>query len=439
MALEPTEEKVSAFEKQSDVIWSGLDELVSQGIIYEHQAEAVKCLRRELYNPPEGHAHLRNVSLAVLPTGTGKTGVAILAAYACRARRVLVITPSLAISKQLLTQFRPVDDKKLNPLRNVPFILKRGIFNKAKERELWAPINSKCVLNKTELLKAQDDRCELVIANAHKFGDGKRGFDINEFDTEYFSLVIVDEAHHYPAVTWENIVNHFKSTKIIFLTATPWNKNEYILMEKPPCYTLNRKTAVEKGVIRPIQFDDFETQHLAFGEPDVGPETKQRNAEILTVLLEVKNAIQRHDMNDPRPEHRHKAMILAKNKEEAHTIAIIWNERVQFGECETFVEGDEPNIVDKFKHPGSEIKVLVVIFRLTEGFDCPNVSVVAILRNVNKKSRVYFAQFVGRAVRKLHRDDPVVATVLSHTVHNQRPNFETFEDLAEEDPDDNEE
>ena len=69
-----------------------------------------------LYTPPINytlHAHAtagaeqgdteRNVSLVVLPTGAGKSGVAV---YACAAEKVLVITPSAAISKQLLTQFR---------------------------------------------------------------------------------------------------------------------------------------------------------------------------------------------------------------------------------------------------------------------------------------------------------------------------------------------
>ena len=75
---------------------------------------------------------------------------------------------------------------------------------------------------------------------------------------------------------------------------------------------------------------------------------------------------------------------------------------------------------------GRNTRVLVVIYRLTEGFDYKEVSVVAILRNVNKKSRVYFAQFVGRAVRKLHKDDPVIATVISSTHYRQRIHFDAF-------------
>ena len=72
--------------------------------------------------PTEGD--YRNVSLVVLPTGTGKTGVGVMAAYVCKAKRVLIVTPSVAISKQQLTQFKVVGDSYLNPFSNQPFLQK---------------------------------------------------------------------------------------------------------------------------------------------------------------------------------------------------------------------------------------------------------------------------------------------------------------------------
>lgn len=46
-----------------------------------------------------------NTALIVLPTGTGKSGIAALAPYVVGAKRVLVLTPSIVISRQLLTSF----------------------------------------------------------------------------------------------------------------------------------------------------------------------------------------------------------------------------------------------------------------------------------------------------------------------------------------------
>lgn len=429
MALELSDSpRISAFEKVGEIVYNKLDKLVKDGCIYQHQADAVKAIKEELDHPPEGHGEFRNVSLAVLPTGTGKTGVGVLAAYVCRAHRVLVVTPSVPISKQQMTQFKPEKDETINPLGVHPFILQRGI-SKQEKAESWAPFNSVCVLKKKELKAALNNKSELVITNAHKFGDESgKGLDIATFPRDYFSLVIVDEAHHYPAKTWKNIVDHFKQTKILFLTATPYNRRKYILEGKEPCYTLSRREAVDQGIIRETDF--FECPPLSH-EPH-NPELN-RKKEIQQVLEKVHEYLQHHD--DQEPSARHKAMILASSVNEAKVIAGMWTDLYnQPHECKTFVQEDSIQNVKEFENPNSNTRVLVVIFRLTEGFDCKNVSVAAILRNVAPSSRVYFAQFVGRAVRKLHPDDPVKATVISHQVHKQQLNYYTFENLAEEDP-----
>ncbi len=50
-----------------------------------------------------------------------------------------------------------------------------------------------------------------------------------------------------------------------------------------------------------------------------------------------------------------------------------------------------------------------------------------------------FAQFVGRCLRKVRSDDPVAATVLSHVGYNQKQNYENLNEIAEVDPDEEEE
>ena len=443
----------SVFERHSDTILESLDEiLVKDGSIYLHQAQAVKKIKAELDNQPEGYGPFRNVSLAVLPTGTGKTGVGVLAAYACSPHRVLVITPSETISKQQLTQFKPVDllkeegKSKINPLKTRPFFISRKIVDESDAKAIdWAPSGGKCVLKSVDLLTAREDRCELVIANAHKFGDGTgKGVNIGAFPRDYFSLIIVDEAHHYPAKTWKNIVDHFQ-TKILFLTATPKNRGKYILntidesgkeIEKRPCFALSKSKAVSQGIIRETKFEEIpdrsDIEFFSHNPQEV------RRVQIQQVLESVQDTLKAHDEQDPT--HCHKAMVLATDIEDAKAIEEMWNKQVSdgLGCCKTFVQCDKINNVRKFEDPTSDVRVLVVVFRLTEGFDCKNVSVAAILRNVGKESQVYFAQFVGRAVRKLHKDDPVVATVISHVQHHQRKNYDIFynETLAEDDPQD---
>lgn len=143
------------------------------------------------------------------------------------------------------------------------------------------------------------------------------------------------------------------------------------------------------------------------------------------------------DHNRDQPKYRHQGLILATDIVEAHNIADLWNNQAPENQrCAAYVTDTPREVLENFKT--GKLDVLVIIYRLTEGFDRKNVSVVGILRNVQPTSRVYFSQFVGRAVRKLDADDNVTAKVISHAVHIQRRNYELFEleheFVAEDDP-----
>ena len=70
----------------------------------------------------------------------------------------------------------------------------------------------------------------------------------------YNIIVIVDEAHHYPAPTWKLLVDHFGGSNHLFLTATPEHNGEAIL-DFDPCYQLSRGDGVGRRIVRPVRFD----------------------------------------------------------------------------------------------------------------------------------------------------------------------------------------
>ena len=222
-----------------------MQDLAHQKCLYQHQVDALKALKEELANPPEAFkdTDLHNVSLAVLPTGTGKSGIAILAPYVLNTTYVLVITPSITISEQLYKDFT-----------TDPWLIKRGLFRNEDDRNSFVP-STRLIRKATDIHEVQS--IALVIANAHKFGQTSN-VNIDDIPQSRFDLVIVDEAHHYPTETWKSIVTHFKGRKVVFLTATPYNGGEYILQannkKKRPCYQLTYDDAVEKGIIRPKAF-----------------------------------------------------------------------------------------------------------------------------------------------------------------------------------------
>ena len=129
-------------------------------------------------------------------------------------------------------------------------------------------------------------------------------------------------------------------------------------------------------------------------------------------------------------------MVLMKTKKGINppeTFCEIYNELFP-NKCAAYVSKTRRNILEAFLR--GEIRVLVIIGQLLEGFDHKPVSVLGIVRNIAPTSRVLFAQFVGRTVRKNNSTDPVPAQIVTHVCFNQRQNYDAFEQLAEEDPTD---
>ena len=186
------------------------------------------------------------IALVVLPTGCGKTGVAVLAAYALSAKRVLVVTPSVKISEQIYEAF-------CGSARKPMFLLERGII-KPEQVENCKPTAAVLIKNAREIKDRLLD--SLMIINAHKVTDSKTAsVSIDDMPIHY-DLVIVDEAHHYPAPTWKNLIDHFPKSKRLFLTATPHHRGKPILpdLNDHIFYSLSRKQAEVRGIIHPIEF-----------------------------------------------------------------------------------------------------------------------------------------------------------------------------------------
>ena len=229
----------SAFNIQHEQAVTFLRRQDANRYLYPHQIEALQALYMHFNDIKRP-----NIALVVLPTGCGKTGVAVLAPYVLNTTRVLVITPSLIISQQIFEAFC---GKKM-------FLIQREIIPPG-EHYHFRP-SGVCITDSQDIpLNLHQD---LMVVNAHKIG-GQSRVKIEDIPDDRYDLVIVDEAHHYPAPTWKELVDHFPNSKKLFLTATPYYNNEYIFLNDDPdplCYLLNPAEAVERGVIRRIEFDE---------------------------------------------------------------------------------------------------------------------------------------------------------------------------------------
>ena len=125
-------------------------------------------------------------------------------------------------------------------------------------------------------------------------------------------------------------------------------------------------------------------------------------------------------------------MVIAQTKEDinsARNFCLLYNNSYP-GHCEVY-DGDSPStVLTRFRK--GKFRTLVVIGKLLEGFDHKLISVLGIVRNIAPTSRVLFAQFVGRAVRKTRVDDPITAQIVTHVCFNQRVNYNNFDRVTDE-------
>ena len=237
----------SVFNNQCLAIQRFLNGPDASNHVWQHQIDAVIRVFEQLQN-----LQMPNIALVVLPTGCGKTGVAVLAAYALNASRVLVITPSVKISKQIHEAFCGSQTRGC-------FLEERGICEPADV--LLVVPRGECITDSTKIRQHYFDH--FMVVNAHKIG-GLSSVKIEDIPSDGYDLVIVDEAHHYPAPTWKTLVDHFDQSRRIFITATPEYKGKPILPHAP-CFTLPREVAIRSGIIRNIEFYEVPNQQGVYG------------------------------------------------------------------------------------------------------------------------------------------------------------------------------
>lgn len=247
--------------------WNGAEGTQS---LWEHQQAAIATVVAYLNGGkaiPERPDH-KEAALLKLPTGTGKSGiVAVVARCLPGVRRVLVLTPRTALTEQLMADIRyrfwshlgyAVGGKALftadadtlgTELENVyveQFLPKNvGVML----QHLGDPDTNRAILVGTH--QALGD----IRKTAHDADDGGSQDAVTLLTRirEQFDLVIVDEGHYEPAISWSRGVREFNLPTVL-LSATPY-RNDYKSFRVRGRYLFNfpYRQAVERRIIRPAE------------------------------------------------------------------------------------------------------------------------------------------------------------------------------------------
>ena len=262
----------------------------------------------------------RRTALVVMPTGAGKTGVMCCLPYYLAStelpidgldfsKPVLFIAPDRSIFEQLVNDLSVPSTKAPTKASNEtpteeyqrPFLVRRGIIpDDVKIWEVTMPAVKK-VTSSAELNEFLKIRNDVVVTNAQKWHNGPTAV-WPALQEDFFSLVIVDEAHHLPADQWKQIVDKFRGhARVVFFTATPFRADKRNICDdigEPVrfAYKLSREDAIINKIIRQAEFHEYKTN------PQDPP--------CYTLLHATVKLLQEKDVSSPLPPpYKHVAMI----------------------------------------------------------------------------------------------------------------------------------
>ena len=317
----------------------------------QHQREALDALQA---------MRDRHETIALLyhATGTGKTVTAVMDAKRCGGRTLF-----LAHTQELVNQ-------AADTFRN-----------------LWPEVTvGRCM----EAIKEPD--AHVVCGSVQSVA-----LHLEDFREDAFSYLIVDEAHHAAADTYQKILAYFHPAFTLGLTATPerTDDNRAILdIFKNTAHKLDIQTAVEIGELVPIRciriHTNIDLTRVRFNSVQYNIrdlESKiyvpERNRLIVDTWLQY--------VRDKR------TVVFCASVRHAEQIAELFR---QAGVPAAAVSGgmkpaERREFQDRFVR--REILVLCACDLLNEGWDCPEIEVLFMARPT--MSRVLYTQQLGRGMR----------------------------------------
>lgn len=298
-------------------------------------------------------------TLLVLPTGCGKTIVFAKTAEECvrRGSRVLI----LAHRGELLEQAADKIEKSTG--------LKSAI-EKAENSCLgsWYRI---------------------TVGSVQSLQREKR---LSQFPHNYFGTIIIDEAHHCISDGYQKVLGHFPEARVLGVTATPdrgdmRNLGEYF---ESLAYEYTLPKAIKEGYLSPIK---ALTLPVKLDLSSVGIQAGDfKSGELATALdpylYQIAEEMAQYCMD-------RKTVVFLPLVKTSQKFRDILNEKGFHAAEVNGNSGDRSEILKDFEE--GNYNVLCNSMLLTEGWDCPSVDCIVVLRPT--KVRSLYSQMVGRGTR----------------------------------------
>lgn len=399
-----------------------------------HNSKLRKC-QTEAYNAILEHFAIQENERSVLvqlPTGTGKSALIAVAPFNLATKKVLILTPNVKLAKQIEKDLDLTGEG--NIYRKLELLSDDAINN----LELYT-LRLEGTVNHSDI-----DEHHILIANYHQLQDIEKWF---KNDREKIDLIIIDEAHHQEADTYQEILKFFSNAKIIGLTATPF-RSDGKKLEGKVIYKYNFHEAINDGVIRNVNvinvspkevellFTDENARNFSLEEILGLKEESWFNRGIAlsqdccdSIAEKAKEKLSDLKRQFPKTNHQIIASAISKRHAREYVKPAFEKIGLKVGMVSSDPQDKKRNdsVFNDLEY--GKIEVIVHIGMLGEGFDHPQLGVAAIFRPY--KSLNPYIQFLGRVIRR--NEDATMCFVVSHIGLNQIRRFQEFKMFDYED------
>lgn len=236
---------------------------------------------------------------------------------------------------------------------------------------------------------------------------------LGQFPTDYFQTIIIDEAHHCISDSYQKVLNHFNKAKVLGVTATPdrgdmRNLGSYF---ESLAYEYTLPKAIKEGYLSPIK---ALTIPLKIDMSGVGVQAGDFKASDIGTALDpylqgIAAEMEKYCQDK-------KTVVFLPLVKTSQKFRDILNDH---GFRAAEVNGDSQDraeVLEAFDR--GDYNVLCNSMLLTEGWDCPSVDCVVVLRPT--KVRSLYCQMVGRGTRlSPGKDHLLLLDFLWHTERHE--------------------
>lgn len=266
-----------------------------------------------------------------------------------------------------------------------------------------------CAVEKAEE-SCQGSWFRIVVGSVQTLMREKR---LNQFPEDYFNTIIIDEAHHCISDSYQRVLQHFPEANVLGVTATPdrgdmRNLGQYF---ESLAYEYTLPKAIKEGYLSPIKAltiplkIDMSGVSVQAGDFKVGDIGTALDPYLEGIAAEMEKYCQDK-----------KTVVFLPLVKTSQKFRDILNDH---GFQAAEVNGDSQDRAEILRDfEAGKYNVLCNSMLLTEGWDCPSVDCIVVLRPT--KVRSLYCQMVGRGTRLFPgKDHLLLLDFLWHTERHE--------------------